>query len=374
MLNATQTRFAKLVSELINCDPFLPLRIELERKALGKEFDETNANWNLHPSQHRETENLQRLYDRALGILEAVVGKLDSVSADADSTELYLDLVSFVVFHDFRDSFEQMVLDDGKSASKTYQRFYKQWTRFCPVDRFPDSVTDRVPHIFAVLFQIRRAFNNIFRNIIGSSPPVIELRAEVWHSIFTHDLRRYYASMHRAISDFPTLITGPTGSGKELVAQAIGLSGYVPFSTESMKFASPISKLFTSLNLSALSPTLIESELFGHTKGAFTGAMSDRVGWLENCPKHGAVFLDEIGELDPEIQVKLLRVFEDRVFQRLGETTPRPFAGRIVAATNRDLTTEIKNGRFRMDFYSGFVQTESKHHHWHNAAPMTRVN
>ena len=86
-------------------------------------------------------------------------------------------------------------------------------------------------------------------------------------------------------------------------------------------------------------------------RGAFTGAVQDRIGWLEECPAGGTVFLDEIGELDPAIQVKLLRVFHARTFQRLGETRERRFEGKIMAATNRDLAREIEAGRFREDFY-----------------------
>jgi DNA-binding NtrC family response regulator len=100
-----------------------------------------------------------------------------------------------------------------------------------------------------------------------------------------------------------------------------------------------------------MSPTLIESELFGHRKGAFTGAVADRVGWLELCSPLGSVFLDEIGELDVGIQVKLLRVLETRRFQRLGDAAPRDFRGKIIAATNRDLPAGIATGRFREDLY-----------------------
>ena len=91
--------------------------------------------------------------------------------------------------------------------------------------------------------------------------------------------------------------------------------------------------------------------MFGHCKGAYTGAVADRAGWLEVAPPHGTVFLDEIGELDAAIQVKLLRVVQSRVFQRLGETDERRFDGKIIAATNRDLAAEIREGRFREDFF-----------------------
>src|SRR5690606_28342603 len=86
-------------------------------------------------------------------------------------------------------------------------------------------------------------------------------------------------------------------------------------------------------------------------RGALTGAVADRAGWLEVCPPHGTVFLDEIGELDAAIQVKLLRVLQVRAFQRLGDTATRRFAGKIIAATNRYLAEELEAGRFRQDFY-----------------------
>ncbi|MCC7407715.1 MAG: sigma-54-dependent Fis family transcriptional regulator, partial [Phycisphaeraceae bacterium] len=116
-------------------------------------------------------------------------------------------------------------------------------------------------------------------------------------------------------------------------------------------FTSHPANLFFPLNLSALSPTLIESELFGHKRGAFTGAMSDRQGWLAACPNHGSVFLDEIGELDPALQVKLLRVLQSRTFEPMGSTDTHRFDGKIIAATHRDLPAEMHAGRFRTDFF-----------------------
>ena len=164
-------------------------------------------------------------------------------------------------------------------------------------------------------------------------------------------MRRYRRSLYRRMHDVTTLVTGPSGTGKELVARAIALSRYIPFDSQREMFVTNLDGAFHALNLSALSPTLIESELFGHRKGAFTGALEDRVGWLESCPPLGTVLLDEIGELDASIQVKLLRVLQTREFQRIGETTPREFKGKLIAATNRDLDAEMRAGRFREDLY-----------------------
>ena len=164
-------------------------------------------------------------------------------------------------------------------------------------------------------------------------------------------MRRCRRSLYSRMGDFTTLISGPSGTGKELVARAIGLSRFIPFDPVAQRFADDLAGSFHALNLSALSSTLIESELFGHRRGTFTGTVGDRIGWLEVCRPLGAVFLDEIGELEPGIQVKLLRVLQTRTFQRLGETTDRTFHGKLIAATNQDLASKIEDGSFREDFY-----------------------
>jgi transcriptional regulator with PAS, ATPase and Fis domain len=136
------------------------------------------------------------------------------------------------------------------------------------------------------------------------------------------------------------------------VARAVGRSLYTEFDPGERRFAE---NRYYALNLSAFAPTLIEPELFGSVRGAFSDA-TDRVGWLEECGSSGgvnAVFLDEIGELDEAIQVKLLRLLQDRRYSRVGETRKvlREFKGKIIAATNRDLAAEMRAGRFRRDFY-----------------------
>jgi transcriptional regulator with PAS, ATPase and Fis domain len=177
------------------------------------------------------------------------------------------------------------------------------------------------------------------------------LRGSIWQSIFTHDIRRYRRTLFARMGEFATLITGPSGTGKELTARAIAESRYVPFDDRRLTFADDGQRNFFPINISALSPTLVESELFGHRRGAFTGAVADRKGWLETCPELGSVFLDELGDLDPSIQVKLLRVIETRSFHPVGETASLLFAGKLIAATNRNLEEDMREGRFREDLY-----------------------
>jgi transcriptional regulator with PAS, ATPase and Fis domain len=138
-----------------------------------------------------------------------------------------------------------------------------------------------------------------------------------------------------------------------LVARSIAMSRYVPFDETKLVFAEDLTRLFFPINIAALPGTLVESELFGHKRGAFTGAVQDKRGWLEACPPLGAVFLDEIGDLDPAIQVKLLRVIETRSFQAIGEGSAqlKRFEGKLIAATNRRLEKAIRQGAFREDLY-----------------------
>ena len=134
------------------------------------------------------------------------------------------------------------------------------------------------------------------------------------------------------------LITGESGTGKELIAEAIHRN--------SPRRGKP----FVKVNLGGISQSLFESEMFGHKKGAFTGAVNDRAGRFEMADK-GTIFLDEIGELDLSCQVKMLRVLQEQTFERLGESTPRKTDIRVVSATNADLPQMVREGTFREDLF-----------------------
>jgi transcriptional regulator with GAF, ATPase, and Fis domain len=141
-----------------------------------------------------------------------------------------------------------------------------------------------------------------------------------------------------APTDSTVLIYGETGTGKELIARAIhDLSSRRP-------------RTFVRLNCAAIPAGLLESELFGHEKGAFTGAFAQRIGRLE-LANNGTLFLDEIGDLPPELQPKLLRVLQEREFERLGSTRTLSTNVRLIAATNRDLSTMVQEGKFRSDLF-----------------------
>jgi PAS domain S-box-containing protein len=141
-----------------------------------------------------------------------------------------------------------------------------------------------------------------------------------------------------ADSNTTVLITGESGTGKELVANALHYSGN--------RAANPLVKV----NCSALSDSILESELFGHVKGAFTGAVHDKIGRFEMADG-GSILLDEIGEISPAIQLKLLRVIQEKEFERVGESKPIQIDIRIIATTNRNLKDRVKQNQFREDLY-----------------------
>lgn len=350
LLNAQEHHFLKTLSKLSFCNPFEPVRIELEEAALGSDHlpEELSAWSRIQTAVGQERPNVTRITERANQLVEILRERIEQRKGiEEEEASLYNDLVTYVLYYQFFGSGAK------EHSPKVWNAFCDEHARFMsPLTSKTETPTSHdVAHLYACLHQVRRAFGHIFNYLIGESGPATKLRAQVWQSIFTHDLRRYRSTLYLCMSNFSTLITGPSGAGKELVAQAIGRSQYQVLDPKTGKFKDLNQESFLPINLSALSPTLIESELFGHRKGSFTGANADHVGWLERCPTHGAVFLDEIGELDPAIQVKLLRVVQDRSYSRLGDTSPRSFTGKLIAATNRDLAREMKEGRFREDFY-----------------------
>ena len=342
------------LGRLADCNPFVPEFVDWERSVLGAGHEPDGAVWSLRASGAGESPAFARLGAAAEEVARRARERLlQSRAATLEERSSYARVAVFVLYQRHADMLHDLHQDAARGRRRVagFRSFRRDLDHFLDAGRFRLTQAVDPAHLFACFYQVRRAFHLIYRHIVGASRPAARLRAAVWESIFTHDVQRYWRLLYDRMQDVTTLITGPSGTGKELVARAIGLSRYIPFDAERETFADTLDGAFHAVNLAAMSPTLIESELFGHRKGAFTGAVQDRVGWLESCPALGTVLLDEVGEIDASIQIKLLRVLQTREFQRVGETTTREFKGKLIAATNRDLEAEMRAGRFREDLY-----------------------
>jgi DNA-binding NtrC family response regulator len=226
---------------------------------------------------------------------------------------------------------EVVILGASPSLEDTIRAIRAQASDFVPNGDDPEAVVSRVSQVVE-LIELRRELSRITR---GPAPttPFPELVGE------SVALRRLRALIERvARSEATVLITGESGTGKEVVARALHAHG------------AHRNGPFLAVSLGAIPRELLESELFGHVKGAFTGAVSDRNGFLVQA-SGGSVFFDEIADMPLDTQAKLLRALQQRSLRALGHRDEVPFNARIIAATSKDLEKEVEAGRFRQDLY-----------------------
>lgn len=335
-------------------NPFTPERLVLEKRILGSAYRSYGLVWNMHSGSASARSNVDRIKEISEQTACSLRKRLDSAgcSPTEEERDLYEPVVLYHLFEKYRAAMSERMLANPKETTyPVYREFLADYNYFLrrPARTLPSIYSPE--KTFAMYFQIHRAFYHIFDFIVGSTLEAGALRAAIWESIFSSDIRRYHRVLYNRMNSITTLITGESGTGKELVARAIALSGYIPFHAGTTRFEMAYPACFKPVQLSAMPQTMLESELFGHRKGAYTGALSDRIGYLEECPFCGSVFLDEIGEINAETQVKLLRVLQTRRFQRLGDNAEHAFEGKIIAATNRDLHKACADGSFRSDLY-----------------------
>lgn len=339
ILSSETKAFFSLVSRAAFANPFSEQRAEIDREISG---GPAGASWrDIVPAAVRE-----------------VVGHIEKLDADGrvkiqdfrqTDRELIEDVFLFDVFHQFIKQFDQIIIDQIDNGDEPVRVPFAKEALSALIGRgFSRQLANRY---FSMFYQIRRAFYFINRGLIGECRSMRRLRMNLWNNIFTHDIRYYERYLWDKMEDFSTLLLGPTGCGKGAAAAAIGRSGFIPFDEKKQTFAESFTKTFISVNLSQYPETLLESELFGHTKGAFTGAVESHEGLFALCGPHGAIFLDEIGDVNPQVQIKLLQILEERIFSPVGSHKKLKFHGRVIAATNRSIDQLREKGTFRDDFY-----------------------
>jgi transcriptional regulator with AAA-type ATPase domain len=336
-LTAPQRTFFTLLSQAVFANPFSEARERIDARVAGVP---AGTAWDL-------------VLARMLGIVAERLEELPERDLrrwdEGDRALLELALI-FEVYHRFGPHFEGLIQEElaGKRGRGQRVPFAKDVLRALERHGVPHESACRYVALF---WQLRRAYYFIARSLPGVTPSMRRLRESLWNSVLSSDIRLYAQSLWRTMEDFSTFLVGETGSGKGAAAAAIGRSGFIPYDAKTESFQGSFTECFLAINLSQFSPGVLESELFGHKKGAFTGAIDAHPGVFQRCSAYGSIFLDEIGDVGLDVQVKLLGVLQERVFHPVGSHEAQRFRGRVIAATNRPVAELRAAGKFRDDFY-----------------------
>jgi hypothetical protein len=217
VIKPAEGTFLEGVANLAYCNHFLPERVQYERAALGRDFVAGEPVWSASvaaPDLPRR--NVIRIHERLEPMLNSVRTRVGAgETLESDEATIYEECVQHLLYLRY---YPQFVAANGRW--KFYRDFVADLQYFFDLPGRSFDTLQQASHVFACFRQIQRAFGFIFDNIIGNSIPAARLRASIWQSIFTHDMRRYRRTMYEKMPDFPTLITGPSGTGKELVARS----------------------------------------------------------------------------------------------------------------------------------------------------------
>ena len=347
LLDPAERSFLERVARLYAANPFERKWNRLLRDTLGPELlqglDEGSALvWGpLGSAKDRLSEPLARS-------LAAVAERLRAgASPTAEEIEAYRGAAIYRLWDCFGARIQKIIDEDGVDVPF--------WDDFVRAHRdlfdYPGIAVPEPEHLLSLFYQARRACWFITTKIAGRSRLACRSRAAIWRAILGSDVCAYARELYRRMHDFTVLITGETGTGKDLAAECIGWSGYIPFDVGARRFAATYAEDFHVRNLCEVPSELLESTLFGHRKGSFTGAFADAPGCLGLTRPRGVLFLDEIGEIPLHVQAKLLRPLQNREFVPLGDNRPRKVLGRFVFATLRDLEAMCQRGEFRADLY-----------------------
>ncbi|MDD4872036.1 MAG: sigma 54-interacting transcriptional regulator [Kiritimatiellae bacterium] len=335
---AEQREFLTLVTRAAFANPFSEERTQLDLKIAG--LSDKNGTGNP----------LDTVLARVHNFLEKIrPEKKGSRGISSEDQRIIRYAHLFDIFHSFADKFDELIQTQIKAGEVSCPAAFAKDTLDTLCNRGFTQMD--AMWYFAMFYQLRRAFYFINTLLIGQSPSMKQLRMSLWNNVFTHDMQMYEKYLWNRMEDFSTFLLGETGTGKGTAATAIGRSGFIPFDDKKNCFSESFMRSFTAINLSQFPESLIESELFGHRKGAFTGAVEAHEGIFSRCSPHGAIFLDEIGDVSIPVQIKLLHVLQDRMFSPVGSHEKKRFHGRVIAASNKPIDELRRKELFRNDFF-----------------------
>ena len=338
-ISTEDREFFQLVSRAALSNPFSDERAELDYK-IGECSPDVSIHARLECVSQKIKERIAELERE---------GRADTGLYGGDDKVMMQSSFMFEIFFLFSKNFDDLIARQLKAGEST-----------CTVPFGKDAMAmfirrgfnpEEARRYFAILYQLKRAYYFVDQALIGQSPCMRDLRRHLWNNVFTCDIRLYERYLMDRMEDFSTLLLGDTGTGKGTAAEAIGRCGFIPYNPDKHIFNDSFMSNFISINLSLYPESLIESELFGHKKGAFTGAINQHDGIFSRSSPYGSILLDEIGDLSLTVQLKLLQLLQERTFSRVGSHEKIRFNGRVIAATNKSLEKLRENGLFRSDFY-----------------------
>ncbi len=335
-----QNTFFKQIADLAFANPFSREREQADCQLL-----------NIAPNTldlYQRSEKIQPLLFEHLQQLQPLNEfRITDFQGKTRETLIYAWL--FYRFHEFQDRFNQFIINQAQAGDRSLELPFAGELSDCFLQA--GFTENQCAKYIALFYQLHRGFYFINSSVSGDCPSIVELRMRLWNNIFTFNPHWYLDYLLGHMEDFSTLLLGATGSGKSLAAHAIGCSGFIPYEFKRRRFQESFTGSFLAINLAQFPASLLESELFGHKKGAFTGAIDNHPGVFARCSANGAVFIDEIGDIDIPTQVKLLNVIQDRTFSPVGSHEKLRFGGRVISATNRDIEQLRNDGVFRDDLY-----------------------
>jgi transcriptional regulator with AAA-type ATPase domain len=338
--------FLEPVSRLYTTSPFDPAWEELERTALR--IGPIGGQGERRSSGGELTENLKRM-SGAIGTGVAIIaGALEQGATGTDhELTVYRGAALYRLFSEYGAELQRLIDEDGVDVP-----FHDAFLdRYRSLFRHRGLSVPEASHLLSLFYQARRVWYFASTKILGGSPSARAARLAIWRANIGRDACAYAGSLYRLMDEVPVLITGETGTGKELAAECVAWSRYIPFDVATRRFVRKPREDYHARNFCEVPDELVESALFGHKRGSFTGATADSTGFFGLPQVNGSLLLDEVGEIPRHIQAKLLRPLQNREYTPVGENQPREILGRLMFATHRDLEVMCREETFRPDLF-----------------------